>query len=758
MLLPLEWLKQYVPKLPSTEQLADTLMLHGMDVEEIISGHTYDKVVVGQIVGIKPHPNADKLRLADIIIVSDGQPMEIVCGAPNIEVGQKVPVALLGAKLPNGLTIEPRAIRGVTSNGMLCAKDELGLDTDHSGIIVLDKALKIGTPFAQAIGADEEVINLAVPANRADLMAMRGLAWEIGVMLSQAAKLPKVNVIENSTPANTSVTLNIADPKLCSLLTARVIKGAKLNPTPGWMVNRLRMAGMRSVNIIADITNYVMLDYGQPLHAYDASKVHGQSLIARVARPDEHLITLDRKMRQLTNDMLVIADADRVIGLAGVMGGKDTEVTNATTDIVLEAAIFNPVSIRKTSRQLGLISEASKRFEKGLWPSLPEKASAAAAALIVELCGGTVEQGSVRTGIAKTTPRTITMDPAYISERLGMKVPVTKSKTTLTKLGFAVEGTVKKWNVSVPEWRLDVSLPEDIVDEVGRMMGYEKLPKQLPKDESVVKELPPVIRFKEEVKNILVDMGFTEVISHAFYGEDSAKIILGKHFEVSNPLDATQEKLRRKLGPQILDILDRQADAGHDAMIFEIGNVFNPELQGSVERQQSWELALGITHKGEEKIKKTINTLQNRLSTTVQPKTHSRLEPVRGRTIELREFDLKELMDGSKKEFGPWDPDKNVVRNIQYREQSKYPAITRDISFWWPNDKQTLFTAIADLQAHNSLLWETLTKDEFFKNGKTSYLISFVYRSPDRTLTKVEVDKLEQKIKDALIQAGATIR
>lgn len=758
MRLPISWLKTYLPKLPPTPKLVETLMMHGLDVERTIDqDDDFDHIVVGEIVGIRPHPNADKLRLTNVIITPKGEPQEIVCGAPNIEVGQKVPVALIGAKLPNGLTIELRSIRGVVSNGMLCAQDELGLGSDHRGIMILDPKSKIGTPLAGAIGADQTMLDVATPANRADLMAMRGLAWEIGVILGQTPKFPPVTVVESTSSADQSVTLKIADQKFCTLLTARVIRGVGQPPTPLWMVSRLRAAGMRSINIVADITNYIMLEYGQPLHAYDAARVHGHTLTARLAKSSEQLKTLDGKVRTLTTNMLVIADADRAIGLAGVMGGEETEVTASTTDIILEAAIFDPVSIRRTSRQLGLVSEASRRFEKGLWPSLPEQASAAAAALIVELCGGTIERGSVRVGAA-TSPRwVVTLNPAYVTERLGMKVPAAKSKSVLKKLGFTVNGPTKSWTVSVPDWRLDVTRPEDIVDEIGRMVGYEQLPKVVPSSQPVVKELPPMVRFAEEVKNVLVDMGFTEVISHAFYGDNDARMVKGSHFEVANPLDATQHQLRKSLLPQINHILTGQADAGRDAELFELGSIFDPDQSGPVERQQSWKVALGVTHKGNGILKNILRLLQQRLLITTQPESFL-VAPdlVRGRMIEFCEFDLREMMAASKADFGPWDPNRHIAHHVKHRQHSKYPAVRRDIAFWWPHDEMTVRETIAQLEI--PLLNDFKIKDRFTKNGQTSFAVTFVYQSPERTLTKAEVDTLEAMVKEGLVKQGAIIR
>lgn len=757
MRIPISWLQSYLPKLPPTPELVDLLMMHGLDVDGVLQqGDTYAHVVVGEIVGIKLHPNADKLRLADVVITPNGEPQEVVCGAPNIEVGQKVPVALIGATLPNGTTIEPRAIRGVTSNGMLCAKDELGLGADHSGIFVLDASLVVGTPFGDVVPA-ETVIDVALPANRSDLMSMRGLAWEIGAMLGQAPKFSPVKLFEGSVSAKESVTVKSTDEQLCSLLTARVIRGVQLVPTPPWMVQRLLAAGMRSVNVIVDSTNYIMLEYGQPLHAYDLSKVHNTTLVARPAQAGESLTTLDGKVRKLTSDTIVIADTDHVIGIAGVMGGEETEVSATTTDIILEAAIFDPVSIRKTSRRLGLISEASKRFEKGLWSTLPSQASTAAAAMIVELCGGTVEQGVVSVGSEQPLRRAVEVRPALIAERLGMKVSEAKCKKILTGLGFVVTGDAKLWMITIPEWRLDVALPEDIVDEVGRMIGYTELPDVVPLSEKAAKDLPTTIRCKEEVKNILVDMGFTEVVSHAFYGDEYANVVQGKHFEIANPLDATQHNLRKSLLPQLDDILQRQADAGRDAMIFEIGLVFDPERKGSVDRQQLWKLAFGVTHKGEEELRATTTALQQQLQSTIQPKNFT-VAPklVRGRLIEYCEFDLQELQKDSKVVFGDWDPRRHIATNVQLREVSKYPAVSRDISFWWPKEEAGIMSTI---DAHKpELLQDYSITDHFEKDGKHSYKVNFVYQSMERTLTKAEVDAEEQQMKNALLNVGATIR
>lgn len=754
MRLPLTWLKEFVRKIPDTTKLADILTMHGLEVEEIIAdGDHFEHVVVGQIVEITAHPDADKLRVAQVLIEPKGVSQTIVCGAPNIEVGQKVAVALVGAKLPNGLTIAKRAIRGVESNGMICAADELGLGEDHSGIMVLDAKLKIGSPLADAVGARQEVIDITTPANRADLMSVRGLAWEIAAILGTRATFAPTKLVEGEEKNGTNVTVD--DEHDCPFYSVRTLRGLRVAPSPVALQQTIRAIGMRPINTIVDTTNFIMWKYGQPLHAFDAAKVTGPIHVRR-AKANETLVTLDGQTRQLDTGMIVIADATGPIALAGVMGGQATEVTDTTTSILLEAAIFNPVAIRTTSRKLGLVSEASKRFEKGLWPSLAIAANDAAAAMLAEYYGATVDQGIVQVGRSRRAAVTITMDPAYISQRLGQTVSTVKSKTVLTRLGFIVTGAAKQWHIAVPEWRLDVTIPEDIVDEVGRIIGYEHLPKEkLAAAEK--KNVAPAIRFKEEVKNILVEMGLMEVVSHAFYGDKNANIVKGEHFEVANPLDSTQHQLRKSLLPQIEETLHQQADAGNDAKIFEIGLVFNPETKGGVDQQQRWKLALGNTAKGEPMLKSAIAALQEQLKTSVKPRTFTIVEKmVRGRNIEFCEFDLQELRLGSTVDFGPWDPMRHIKKQVHAQELSKFPAITRDISFWWTNSEASISTTIDALKL--PLLIGYTIKDKFSKDGKTSYAYSFVYQSSERTLTKNEVDKLEQKVKDALVSNGASIR
>jgi len=747
MLLPLSWLQEYLPKLPSPKALAELLDMHGLEVEKIIDrSHDFDNVVVGEIIAIKAHPNADKLRLANVIIKKGGQPLEIVCGAPNIEVGQKVPVALLGAQLPNGITIEKRAIRGVESNGMLCAADELGISNDHAGVMVLDATAKVGSSIVQALGLDEIIFDIAVPANRVDLMSVRGLAREISVIIGKPVRFPITKLKISS--KKSSVTISVTDKKLSPIYIARTIRGIIVTGSPTWLKQKLQAAGMRPINTVVDVANYTMLEYGQPLHAFDAAKVKG-GLTVRPAKSGEHLMTLDGVDRKLDASMLVIADTSGPIALAGVMGGQSTAVTDTTTDIILESAIFHSVAVRKTSRQFGLISEASKRFERGLWTTLPQEASDAASVLVTQVCGGVADK-IVSVGKSVQTPVTITMKPAYIGQRLGMTVSPAKAKTILTQLGYKVAGSAS-WKITVPVWRGDVTMADDMVDEIGRSIGYDKLPKKMPPMNDAPGPLPTMVQWKDELRQVLLTLGCTEVMTHSYYGAKDESTVTGEHVEVANPLDAGQQFLRRSLLPATSKILVAASDAGRDAKIFEISRVFTSADVKKLPTSQPWKLVIGVALKTGEGYtsKHLITSLGEELYHALNivneflPEDHVTVDHKnKGRTIEIVELDIQQLLK---------------LRQGKGKIQvDKYPAITRDISFWWPKDEAELQSTIR--QVHLELLRKYKITDRFSKDGRTSYAVSFVYQSTERTLLKEEVDQMEAKIRAALIQHGATIR
>ncbi|MFH0829070.1 MAG: phenylalanine--tRNA ligase subunit beta [Candidatus Kerfeldbacteria bacterium] len=755
MKVPLSWLKKFVPKASSPRKVAERLTMGGIEVEEVIDyGKVYDKIVVGEIVHIRPHPAADKLRLAFVATEKDGKPLEVVCGAPNIAIGQKVAFAKVGAHLPNGMVMEERPIRGVVSHGMICSEDELDLGKAHDKTMELDLSLTPGTPFARVIGLDDVVLDVSVPANRSDLMSVRGIAWEAAALMGLPFRSKAMLPSESTVPASRSVRVRIALPKLCPRYTARVIRGIRVVPSPAWLQYILLLAGIRPINAVVDATNYVMLEYGQPLHAFDAKALSGNGITVRTAVKGERVTTLDSIERNLDPSVLVIADEKGPIALAGVMGCKHSEISERTTDIILESAIFDPVSIRRTSRKLGLSSEASLRFEKGLPLRLQEQASSAAAALIAELCGGTVERGIVSAGTRKPRKTVIAVKPETFSEVLGTQVSEASARRALERLGFIVSGTKASWKVAVPYWRLDVQLPADLIDEVGRSIGYERLPEILPQMEFIPKPLPELIKLKDDIIDVLVGFGFTETISHAYYGKPWARQIGGPHYEIQNPLDASQEFLRKSLLPQLHSIVRAAVKAGSDARVFQIGRVFVPTEGKPIEQQQPWKLAIGMAFKPKpgycngRKIIGVLDELFRALG--ILSMVTKNTEPVidmttyPGRVVEWIEIDIASMRDN----FAP----------LMANPLPKYPAVYRDISLWIP---LTVTYHVVDemiRQSGKPLLESAELFDVFEKENRRSLAFHLTFRSKERTLTEDEILAKMKVITGKLKSLGAELR
>lgn len=753
MRVPLSWLKEFVPTKLSAVEIAERLTMAGVEVEDIVDyAKRFEKVVVGEIVHIRPHPNADKLRLAFVEMKKGTSPIEVVCGAPNIAVGQKVAFARVGARLADGTVLQERSIRSVVSHGMICAEDELGLGTMHEGTMVLDPRIATGTPFARAIGQDDVVLDIAAPTNRGDLLSVRGIAWELAALTGTRFIDRTPRARKKFSPSPRAVRVKIASLKLCPRYTARVVSGIAVAPSPDWMQRRLRLAGVRPINAVVDGTNYVMLEYGQPLHAFDAEKLRGDTITVRTAVPGERTTTLDGVVRTLDRSMLVIADAEGPIALAGVMGSARAEVSSSTTDIVLESAVFDPVVTRKTSRGLGLSSEASKRFEKGIPHELPVQASHAAAALIAELCGGTAVGPLVTAGKRSHPTRIITISPPSFSDILGEPVAPGASRKALTRLGFEVKGSAKSWKVRAPFWRLDVSVPADLIDEVGRTLGYNRLPEVLPNMEFVPRPLPRLVTLKQDLQDLLVGFGFSETITHAYYGLAWKQEVGDPHFEIENPLDKTQEYLRRSIVPDLRRAVLRAVDAGEDARVFQIGRVFVPKGEQSIENQQPWKLAIGMAFKAPpgycrgRKLNGVLDELFDALGIIAAGETRHPVSTsfVKGRTIEWTEVDIATMRDN----FAP----------KPFMSLPKYPAVYRDVSFWAPATLSYRSVSEAVKKAGSPLLAEVELFDVYEKEKKRSFALHLTFRSSEKTLTEREILANMKAISDALVALGAEIR
>ena len=609
MRVPLSWLREFVAVDLSPGELANELTMRGMEVSGIQTvGAEWTGVVVGRVLAVKRHPNADTLWLTTVDVGEAGGELEIVCGAQNLEVGQLVPAALVGAMLPGDRGIERSTIRGEVSNGMLCSAIELGLGTDADGIHILGHGdeLALGTPLADLVG--EKVLDVDVKPNRGDALSMVGLAREIAAFTGGALTPPPVSVEETDDPVNGHVSVRIEEPELNPRFTARWFEGVTNGPSPDWMQRRLIAAGMRPISAVVDVTNYVMHELGQPMHAYDADEIPGGLIVVRRGRSNESLLTIDHVERRLDERMLVIADEERAIGLAGIMGGASTEVSARTKNVILESAIFHGPTIRNTARRLGLRSEASLRHEKGIGHHLPRLAVDRAAALIAELTGARTARGIVDNDPEPKPRGRVAVSLGRASRLLGLELTRSRVAELLVPLEFDVSGDTDPVMVSVPPHRLDVTSAADVAEEIARAYGYERIEGRLPRA-ALPSYRPDPSEPRHQVRRILVGLGLDEMVSHALIGRadlertgldaDRADLI-----RLFNPLSEEHSILRPALSPSLLGGLAENARWRRaDVRLFDVGKVYwyQPEAPtprdrhaetAGTGRYESWELGL----------------------------------------------------------------------------------------------------------------------------------------------------------------------
>ncbi len=581
MNVSIKWLKEYVDFDLSPEALAERLLMLGMEIESIKQlGEGLDRVVVGRINTVEKHPKADKLVLCKVD-VGTGTDAQIVCGAPNAREGLVAPVALIGAELPNGLTIKRAKIRGEESQGMLCSEQELAISEEASGLMELPDDMQTGAPIVDALGLDDVVLELEITPNRPDCLSMIGVAREISVAVGNPLKLPEVNIQQRMTDIHNLTNVTIEAPHLCPRYAARVIQGVKIAPSPTWLQRRLEAIGIGTINNIVDITNYVLMEYGHPLHAFDYHRLTENRIVVRRAEPGEKLKTIDAEERELTPDMLVIADAESPVALAGVMGGFDSEITDQTVDVLLESAYFHPPSIRKTSKDLGMHTEASHRFERGADPEGVIPAINRAAQLIVEIAGGEICSGIVDAYPGKQEATNIKFRPERANFVLGTEISDTEMRDILSRLGFTVSDA---FEVTVPTFRPDVSQEIDLVEEIARVYGFDNIPTTLPRGDIPIPKVDPKEDLRERVKTYLLQCGMMEAMNYAFYHPDVFDRIrlestdpLRQAVQIANPLSEDQSIMRTTLLPSLL--ANAQRNRNHqinDVQFFECSKVFIP--------------------------------------------------------------------------------------------------------------------------------------------------------------------------------------
>ncbi len=800
MLISYNWLKEFV-KIPpeiTPQKLGELLTMHTVEVEGIIKpADRFQRVVVGEILAIKPHPAADRLQLAEVQ-VAGGEKLEIVCGAPNIAVGQKVPVALAGATLPNGLKIEKTKIRGVVSQGMLCAEDELGLGDDHSGILILDANAKVGEPFAQYLGWDDVVLEIDNKSlsNRPDLWGHLGLAREVAAILKSE--------FFSLTPAkfqagDKDIAIEVKNKELCPRYMAIELANIKIAPSPTWLQERLLALGMRPINNIVDITNYVMLETGQPLHAFDRQLV--DKIVVRSAKAQEKIITLDGKERQLEEGMLVIADSNKPIAIAGVMGGENSEVRPQTQTIILEAANFDPVSLRRTAQKLGLRTESSSRFEKGLDPTLCELGLLRAVELIKRVCPQARVSSQVQDitnySISKTV---IKLSPSFLENILGIKVDLEETKILLNLLGFKIK-FAQEWEVEVPSWRQrDVQQKEDLAEEVARILGFNQIPSSLPRLALVAPPPRPAYYLEKKLKYFFKGIGLVEVYNYSFVAEDWLKkleINTSSHLRLLNPLSKERTLLRQSLIPNLLENIKLNQSRFEAIRLFEIGQVYLPLLAGPDKGEGEGKLPyqekrIGLVWSEENyqlswsKLKGALERLGKESGILVeffspdgqlgwaergwQAQIIARLKDKRWAVGTVAVVQLKILRRlGIKKEvvaaeinFGEWLDAYQAAQNLKtYQPLPKFPPAVRDLAF--VVDRSVSYQQLKDFIVNFHPLIAAVELFDVYEGervGKNKKSLAFhLTLQADYTLTTQKIDEVQASLVQAAKERfGARLR
>jgi phenylalanyl-tRNA synthetase beta chain len=803
MKVPLNWLKDYVDVTLPPAKLAEKLTLAGFEVAEIITkGGSWDNIIIGQITAVNPHPNADRLRLTTVNLGTEQE--TVVCGAPNLNIGDKIAFARLGARLINPYNgqpeeLKPAKIRGIVSRGMVCSEKELGISDSHEGIMVLAAEAKVGTPLAGYLG--DTVLDIDITANRPDCLSVVGIAREVAALSDQKMHIPEISYKETDNQIDKQISVEIADADLCPRYCASLITGVKITDSPAWMQERLVAGGQRPINNIVDITNYVMLEYGQPLHSFDYDRIKSKKIIVRRAKEGEDFFTLDGTERKLTRDMLVIGDGDRTVAIAGVMGGLNSEVTESTTSILLEAASFKAASIHYTSRRLDLTSEASMRFERGISAGLTIPALKHATQLIAELGGGKVARGIIDVYPGRKESRPILLTPEEVKRILGIGYSPEQIVNALTSLGFDCKADGSKIMVTVPYWRSDIRLDVDLIEEVARVIGYDKIPTTL-LGEPIPRQNPePILSLKEKIRESLVGYGFYEIMNYTL---TSLQLLSNAAAEphppepmplrVSNPMTADQEYLRPSLRANLLATLAsnrRHEDGG--IRLFEMGKIYLPRKNDLPEEpevlcgimsgsrvERSWLGGDGSFDFYD--VKGVAEGLLSYLGLAVdfEKSSDDGLHPVRQAAIVLQGKDGLKVKIGVFGEVHPKVADAfevagpvglfeiNVTALLPFAISYKmfqpiprFPSTVRDLAL--VVDAGITNQKILDIIKSFSLISEAVLFDVYSGKqvaaGKKSLAYRLVYQSPTQTLTDEEVNKVQEQILARLAkELGATLR
>ncbi|HSB19192.1 MAG TPA: phenylalanine--tRNA ligase subunit beta [Anaeromyxobacteraceae bacterium] len=805
MRISLKWLSEYVDLSGlAAEEVARRLTGVGLEVEALERpGQGLEGVVAARILSSERHPDAEKLSVTTVDR-GDGAALQVVCGARNYQVGDVVPLAAVGTALPGGQRIEKARLRGVESSGMLCSAKELGVDADASGLLILPRDVRPGTPMAEALGLDDVILEVNVTPNRPDALSHLGMARELAAILGRPVRPPAPRLAESGAPASSLARVRIEAPEKCSRYAARVIEGVRIGPSPGWLARRLESCGVRPISNVVDATNYVLLELGHPLHAFDLDKVAGAEIVVRTARPGERIVTLDGKERALEPDDLLIADRDRGSALAGVMGGGDSEISAGTSRVLLESAWFQPSGIRRTSRRQGLQSEASYRFERGADPGMVIPALDRCAALLAELSGGTVRPGAIDVHPRPARAAEVRLRWSRPAEILGMEVPPEETRRVLEGLGFQVRrGDDQGATFTVPSWRVDVSLEEDLVEELIRARGYDAIPETLPRSANWTPAEPREALAAGRLRSALEAGGFREAVNFSFVAPgDLARVGAPAPLLLQNPISAEMSAMRTALVPSLLRNLSTNLRRGaEEARLYELARVYRARPEGAGDPPAEEELRLaavlfgrrhphGWTSPAEAEegrarsrdpgidfydaraaVEAVGEALGLRLAFGPPAAPVPWLHPRSACAVSSPEgADLGFLGEIHPRVAAAFElPGRVMALELSaesllasarlvpaHRPVSSFPAVTRDFAV--EVDARVPAAAVERVVAafaaaapvEEWTLFDVYAGGELGRRGKKSVAVYLRYRAPDRTLTDAEVDELHARIVERL--------
>ena len=782
MKVSLNWLKDFVDIDISNERLADILMNAGLEVEGISKlGEGLDNVVVARILSMRPHPNADRLTLC--AVTTGERTHSIVCGAKNMKDGDHVALALPGAHRPNGLKIAKSKIRGEVSEGMLCSEVELGLAKESAGIMILPDGMKLGDSFAKAMMLEDTVFEISITPNRPDCLSVTGIAREVAALTGKELKKPPMDLeeaINIAGPASANISVGLVDEEACPRYTARVIPGVKITPSPLWLKRRLEASGVRAINNVVDITNYVMLETGQPLHAFDLNLLSGNKIIVRRADGTENITTLDGMERALDKDTLIIADGERPLAIAGVMGGKGSEVTETTVDILLESAYFNPAVVRRTAKRLGLHTESSHRFERGVDPNGVLDASDRAARLIIKLAGGKASSTPQDKYPKKVNPVNIEMRLSRAKSILGVDLNADLIVDGFKRLQFDVDKIDgDKIRVTPPTFRVDLTREIDLIEEVARLIGYDSIPVTCPKVEAQAGEKDKKGILEGRIRGYLTGIGFHEAVTYSFISHKTLSPFLPAEAEpliLLNPLSEDQSVMRTTVIPSLLEVVERNLSYQNENLrFFEIGRAFPCKGDERGERVVVSGIMNGLRYgrtwnlSGEEldffDVKGVVENILEGLgisATFVPSEAVQYLHPGKAAIVNvdgldagiigelhpdvMAAFDIKGKAYVFEIELNPL---MEATRAVSFVHIPRFPAVSRDVAVVVDNDvpAERVYRTIkgVDPLIADVYLFD-LYLGKHIPEGKKSLAYSIKYQAMDRTLREEEVNLMHEKV------------